>query len=228
MGYWNATCGLSDLPICIGEKVCAVIIEQMRQPARSCYSAENWCPVGPAIWGTYNGYGYLEDLQDEAAFEANLRLVQDNIIVKDMQEFKYEGVDMFFTALNDEQLFSMHEGPTHLLQLVLFKEESVAMANQNPRFTEFLQRDGISEQSPLFGAYGMRSKLLKKFAKQKADLLDVAAIDIALRTLRRSWQPTSGCGSQTEIEEDWQADWYRMVADSAKDSLLEYNFSLNY
>lgn len=82
--------------------------------------------------------------------------------------------------------------------------------------------ESLTEKSPVFGTFGMRSKLLKDFAKNEADLSDIVAIDFAYRALRRSWHPTSGCGSQCEIESKWTAEWYQMVADEAHCAHQEY------
>ena len=226
MGCWNETCALTDLPIISGEKICAVIIEHMRQDATSCYPSENWCPIGPAIWGTYNGYGSLEDVRNGKELKKQMHRVMEDthstFINQDMTPYRVPSMDELTSALREVEISCLREGSIHRLQVVFFKEKSIETAKQNPELKAFVGTESLTEKSPVFGTFGMRSKLLKDFAKNEADLSDIVAIDFAYRALRRSWHPTSGCGSQREIESKWTAEWYQMVADEAHCAHQEY------
>lgn len=216
MGCWNETCGLTNLPIFSGEKTCAVIIEELRPYNKSCLSAENWCPIGPAIWGNYSGYGYIEDIPDEEEVKAFYRQVMEKngakFVDKSMNACTFDHLDIFFRYVQEGEIYCIHDGTIHHLQVVLFSKDAVERAKKNPDLMFY--KDMKPED--IFCTYGMRSKLLRTFYDAGADLRDVVTIDLALRKLRRDWCPTSGCGSQNSIETEWLADWYEAVAEKAR------------
>ena len=216
MGCWNETCGLTNLPIFYGEKTCAVIIEELRPYNKSCLSAENWCPIGPAIWGDYSGYGYIEDIPDEEEVKSFYRQVMEKsgakFVDKSMNACTFDHLDIFFRYVQEGEIYCIHDGTIHHLQVVLFSKDAVERAKKNPdlMFCKTMKPEHI------FCTYGMCSKLLRTFYNAGADLTDVVTIDLALRKLRRNWCPTSGCGSQNSIETEWLADWYEAVAEKAR------------
>lgn len=216
MGCWNETCGLTNLPIFSGEKTCAVIIEEMRPYNKSCLSAENWCPIGPAIWGNYSGYGYIEDIPDEEESKEFYRQVMEKngakFVDKSMNACTFDHLDMFFRYVQEGEIYCVHDGTIHHLQVVLFSKDAVERAKKNPDLMFYK----TMKPEDIFCTYGMRSKLLRTFYDAGADLRDVVTIDLALRKLRRNWCPTSGCGSQNSIETEWLADWYEAVAEKAR------------
>ena len=216
MGCWNETCGLTNLPIFYGEKTCAVIIEELRPYNKSCLSAENWCPIGPAIWGNYSGYGYIEDIPDEEAVKNFYRQVMEKngakFVDKSMNACTFDHLDIFFRYVQEGEIYCIHDGTIHHLQVVLFSKDAVERAKKNPDLMFYK----TMKPEDIFCTYGMRSKLLRTFYNAGADLTDVVTIDLALRKLRRNWCPTSGCGSQNSIETEWLADWYEAVAEKAR------------
>ncbi len=216
MGCWNETCGLTNLPIFSGEKTCAVIIEEMRPYNKSCLSAENWCPIGPAIWGNYSGYGYIEDIPDEEEVKAfYLQVMEKNgakFVDKSMNACTFDHLDIFFRYVQEGEIYCIHDGTIHHLQVVLFSKDAVERAKKNPDLMFYK----TMKPEDIFCTYGMRSKLLRTFYDAGADLRNVVTIDLALRKLRRNWCPTSGCGSQNSIETEWLADWYEAVAEKAR------------
>ena len=216
MGCWNETCGLTNLPIFYGEKTCAVIIEELRPYNKSCLSAENWCPIGPAIWGNYSGYGYIEDIPDEEEVKNFYRQVMEKngakFVDKSMNACTFNHLDIFFRYVQEGEIYCIHDGTIHHLQVVLFSKDAVERAKKNPDLMFYK----TMKPEDIFCTYGMRSKLLRTFYNAGADLTDVVTIDLALRKLRRNWCPTSGCGSQNSIETEWLADWYKAVAEKAR------------
>ena len=216
MGCWNETCGLTNLPIFNGEKTCAVIIEELRPYNKSCLSAENWCPIGPAIWGNYSGYGYIEDIPDEEEVKNFYRQVMEKngakFVDKSMNACTFDHLDIFFRYVQEGEIYCIHDGTIHHLQVVLFSKDAVERAKKNPDLMFYK----TMKPEDIFCTYGMRSKLLRTFYNAGADLTDVVTIDLALRKLRRNWCPTSGCGSQNSIETEWLADWYKAVAEKAR------------
>lgn len=65
MGCWNATCGVSQLPILAGEKIRVFILEPSmhsdRSPNMTCYSTDHYTPLGIPFVAEYNDYGSVEN-----------------------------------------------------------------------------------------------------------------------------------------------------------------------
>lgn len=65
MGYWNETCTLTNLPICYGEPTVAILLEQTPNVSHQngiVYPDDIFRPVGLPLYGKYNDYGNLEDV----------------------------------------------------------------------------------------------------------------------------------------------------------------------
>lgn len=69
MGCWNETCGITQIPIQSGDPVALVLIghvgDHNRDHAGSCYINEQWSPKFLPIFGSYNDYGGLQDIQQD-------------------------------------------------------------------------------------------------------------------------------------------------------------------
>ena len=67
MGCWNGTCGVTQISINEGEP-CRVLLLQKTpgyaDPGGFCYHIGDWAPMCMPIKGKYNGYGTLEDFED--------------------------------------------------------------------------------------------------------------------------------------------------------------------
>jgi hypothetical protein len=68
MGCWNETCGITQLPIKSGDPVALVFIVNVGSRNRNhsgfCYINDEWSPKFLPIFGTYNDYGGLENIQE--------------------------------------------------------------------------------------------------------------------------------------------------------------------
>ena len=129
-----------------------------------------------------------------------------------MNACTFDHLDIFFRYVQEGEIYCIHDGTIHHLQVVLFSKDAVERAKKNPDLMFYK----TMKPEDIFCTYGMRSKLLWTFYNAGADLTDVVTIDLALRKLRRNWCPTSGCGSQNSIETEWLADWYKAVAEKAR------------
>jgi hypothetical protein len=63
MGCWNATCNISNLPICKEDKIVFIPLIQTTKNTKfnACYPTDNFVPFSFAISGKYNDYGGIED-----------------------------------------------------------------------------------------------------------------------------------------------------------------------
>ena len=98
MGCWCETCGVTQLPINAGDKVRLFVLVSEGNyrfcnngggGGGTCYSTDIWAPLGPAIQGSYDDYGSIENIIDND--DANYLL---DLIKKDWIPFKdnYEKV----------------------------------------------------------------------------------------------------------------------------------------
>jgi len=72
MGCWNATCGLSQLPIHHGDHVVGFLLEGRGNSGRNeghlgaggyCYSTDLFAPLFIPVFGKYDDYGSIEDIK---------------------------------------------------------------------------------------------------------------------------------------------------------------------
>jgi hypothetical protein len=78
MGCWNGTCGISNLPINAGDEVVAFLIgfySYNDNPSKSgyCYINDIATPLTLPIYGRYDDYGGIEDVEDTYVLEVMRR-----------------------------------------------------------------------------------------------------------------------------------------------------------
>lgn len=77
MGCWSETCGVTQLPINYRDKVRLFILVHQASPeiegGGTCYANDIWAPFAPAIQGTYNDYGGIEDIVEDNSTEIILK-----------------------------------------------------------------------------------------------------------------------------------------------------------
>lgn len=111
MGCYNATCGISNLPIKSEEKIILFVIKHKGQFARTkssgfCNTDDQFTPIAVPIHGTYNDYGGIEYIShnENLAFEY-LSSYRFKIIE---EKLKLEGLDG--TPKNLEELLNDYIG----------------------------------------------------------------------------------------------------------------------
>lgn len=111
MGSWNATCGLTSLPIISGEEVYVFpIVESYRDSF--CYSTALYNPVIIPFRAKYNDYGAGEDCSG-VALDLIVEGIRKNLIELEVGENQYhdiavkrEGfdIDTFFEVVHEKRL----------------------------------------------------------------------------------------------------------------------------
>jgi hypothetical protein len=83
MGCWNETCGITQMPICAGDPVRMFLIVENKYgdtgPALS-YNSEIWKPFGLPIKGTYDEYGRIENIEEDALSDFLLETIKEMVI----------------------------------------------------------------------------------------------------------------------------------------------------
>lgn len=69
MGCWNETCAITNLPIRAGDPVVLMFLSKVmhsteQDHAGHCYANSVWTPRALPIYGKYDDYGSLEDIQE--------------------------------------------------------------------------------------------------------------------------------------------------------------------
>ncbi len=88
MGCWNATCGLTGLPITDNDPVIAMVIQEERiRDDEPCYPWEMWSPASVIVRGLYDDYGgvHLSDVERHtlALSQDDSKMVMDKIPFED-------------------------------------------------------------------------------------------------------------------------------------------------
>lgn len=65
MKYWNETCMLTDLPIHKDENIGAVLLIKKHDMGKTCYPNDIWEPISPIMYGTYDGYGMITNIESK-------------------------------------------------------------------------------------------------------------------------------------------------------------------
>ena len=85
MGCWNETCGITQMPICAGDKVRMFFIVKNNYSDDSydvahSYTTDLWKPFGLPIKGTYDEYGRIENIEEDAMSDLLLESIREMII----------------------------------------------------------------------------------------------------------------------------------------------------
>lgn len=83
MGCWNETCGITQMPICGGDKIRMFLIveaEHWDEGGALYYSTDLWKPFGLPLKGTYDEYGRIEDIEEDALSDLLLNSLKEIIV----------------------------------------------------------------------------------------------------------------------------------------------------
>lgn len=85
MGCWNETCGLTQMPIEGGDPVRLFLLVQDSHPRskEDCvmhYSTDMWRPFGLPLKGTYDEYGRIENIEEDAMSDFLLESLKEIIV----------------------------------------------------------------------------------------------------------------------------------------------------
>lgn len=88
MGCWNETCGLTQMPICGGDKVRMFLIVEHAYPRHLSshrdvcisYGTELWRPFGLPLKGTYDEYGRIEEIEEDCMSDFLLESLREMVV----------------------------------------------------------------------------------------------------------------------------------------------------
>lgn len=153
MGCWNETCGITQMPIEGGDKVRMFLLveaEHWDEGGALYHSTDLWKPFGLPLKGTYDEYGRIENIEEDALSDLLLESLKDIIVEvpNRMGEiFKREELD-WQTAID----FLTDEGlrvtdPNHISFIT--KKLDDLLAEMKVKFPELPDNGWSSERSDL-------------------------------------------------------------------------------
>lgn len=218
MGCWNATCGISNLPIVCGERVAVFVCNVNSIDTTPSYSTTMCSPIYFHVKGEYNDYGSIENI-DENKYNNNLiRLINkkydqdfkdiesciDKISCGDIDDLFLFMVkeDLFYTLINEvgnrkpyNRNFSTrlaYLSKIKKIQKTIIKLNKMEDDNLDYIFKEIKLKE---MKNDLFFGFDKFSRISKN--KIYIDTtLEYILFQNAMEFLRKSFMPMSGCGSQ--------------------------------
>ena len=118
MGCWNGTCYISKLPIHYGENVVMILVREREFKRRgecphTCYPTDFYAPFGYPIYGKYDDYGGVEDIENAKEVLEYLKTVEIHRVRKDYDDdnkTKDEIIEITEENLDDTLNEIMHSG----------------------------------------------------------------------------------------------------------------------
>ena len=147
MKCWNETCMLTDLPIHKDENIGAVLLVKKHDMGKTCYPNDIWEPISPIMYGTYDGYGMITNIESKIQqhIMETFRFAEQNDRAKfvtcqdDFSEKQFDTVIEADTALND--ILSMAKDECLYIQMHEFSD--TLEPNTYSVSIVFLKRDFI-------------------------------------------------------------------------------------
>lgn len=160
MGCWEKTCGLSNLPISVGERVYVFVVVESPSYERktACYSDYLYSPVLIPFQSDYNDYGGGESSAG-VALPIIMEAIKEHMVEKELGENKFhdiavkrEGFDegVFFEAVHEDRLeISTEEGPSKV-KFVMMRKSIVDKILEDWEIGEF---EGFVGNQPVYKRY---------------------------------------------------------------------------
>lgn len=232
MGCWNETCMLTRLPIHGGDKAVCVIL--LNRPGRvdTCRADGSYLPVAEPIFGTYDEYGSLEDIEKpDAAADGLLRIdafrrTPDGgkatlaaIGTRDPREIiSALGHDAYFVeqSLYDGRRVDARIFPVFMSRQFYDMALDMITSGPCPDDDKFLW--AITADTH----FGTPVRKAVREGTADMDLLgQLWRLGVFMERMRIAWGPTAGSGSQSTVEKD-QIRFYQAMADAANRIMDKY------
>ena len=115
MGSWNGTCAISKLPIKSGDKIKLVVTQatgNRGEEAGFCYISEMSKPISMIINGTYNDYGGIDNIEDNAAVNLflgyfNSQKITGNIVIEGEDNKSINSIDTILEYIERDKVQGM-------------------------------------------------------------------------------------------------------------------------
>ena len=235
MGYWNETCMLTSLPIGMDEPVAALLIVQKRVSRERTEPDDLYAPITPVIHGKYDSYGSLKDVKRDTRLSKMLRDAGCMPLFEQTPD-TYESIknatigNVLKLAERQELYLEMGTGlpamrAYGMVYLVMMKERFFEHAIDSVS-QEYLPReiDAIARSARF--CHGMSAPLedaMRKDMLSNKQLRELAALRLFMRRHRKAFVPTTGAGSQTEVETKRDLEFYEAILDEAQEIYRKFN-----
>ncbi|MEX3713473.1 hypothetical protein ABFV99_13810 [Cytobacillus horneckiae] len=229
MGCWNATCGISNLPIFYGDEVVMYIIERNQIAEGNglgfSYPYEMYEPIAPPIYGRYNDYGGIEDIKnnEDTIFDHLMSIKyqidegmakRDGLVNKEPRNLEEMINDYIGRGVYRDIGFMLVRQDIH--GVLIYSMNNEIGDNLDFHMKEFCKAHDPSdfmsklllERSNGFiratRHWNRLFPLVEKYGETtdkdlKDSFIDLIMMESVLTDLREHWHVTSGAGSQTDI-----------------------------
>lgn len=202
MGCWNETCMLTDLPIYEGETVGAVLLIKKNNMGKTYYPNDMWEPISPIIYGTYNGYGEITDIDLDTQRQ-----------ILDIFRFAEQNNRAKFVTRQDE----LPEKPYHLfLESDTTLNEILGMAKDDGLYLQIRKFSDKLE----WNTYQVSIAFLKQgFIERCADLKDSIIVSDHIHQLQQNIRDK--ISSLSEVENTLQDNESKKLIHQLKISITD-------
>lgn len=223
MGCWNETCGLTQTPIRYGDDVAVyILIPRNNTRGATCHTDDFYNPFVLPIYGKYNDYGSIENIEDRPEYEAFYKLIHHYYHEKGLfecskEDQSFSNIEEFIHLVERKYIRCKHNDlHVHLVMFHKHMHDHMISFIQD-RKHDFLPKtysDILSSELDqlVFSRYGVLPpsllasstftpfdlSYLEKFQNINKDSLFFKAkmFDQAMSCLRKTWFPNTGSGSQ--------------------------------
>lgn len=176
MGCWNVTCGLTNLPIRNNDEIVQIIVKGNGKISaiHSHYANDYFSPVGLPLYGTYNDYGAIEQVEEYTSpvlASFMLGFIKDYIVEQEQGENKYHDIEVKKEGLDFEKVSAaMHKNR------LIIKDRQFILNEESPVGFDYKEVETL--MMPMFfhrKAYDafMKGKFDSWGIKERQDLVDI-------------------------------------------------------
>lgn len=219
MGCWNATCGLTQLPItpCVKVKLFILQPTYCKNLTTTSYSDDYFRPILPPLTGYYDDYGGIENVEHDSAYHLTINWLQSQPGRSGESIWDYL-IDLERCRTEETMMLVIDEIYTKVTSRLKRNEVESHILELQKSYNDWAGKEHDSLRNSVVSEYMIARLNLKGYTKsfndQVVEILGATKIkdldywiDFLLfrqymSRVRKLWIPQTGAGSQSA---DWNA-----------------------
>lgn len=206
MGFWHGTCLLSRLPIRYDDPCAALIIAQKPTGKNNTYCNGLYEPVSHIIYGKYDAYGTLKDVENADWHENDLRTNLHIHVLNynpDEPEKRLPVPENLIGLLD-----AIERGRARLSRMAIDRRLYLVLMHRD--LAKYAINTAKNNHNP------QRNNVIRTFRPSEKEE-ELGWLMSFMTTMRIAIAPTSGAGSQYELEDRAYARFYLEMLEKARD-----------
>ncbi len=221
MGCWNATCGLTQLPITSGVKVKLFILQPTycKTLTTTSYSDDYFRPLLPPLTGYYDDYGGIENVEYDSAYHLTINWLKSQPGWSGESIWDYL-IDLERCQAEERMMLVIDEVYTGITSQLKRSEVKFDILEVQQSYSNWAGKENDSIRNSVVSEYIIARLNLKGYTKlfnehvvevlgatKIKDLdywIDFLLFRQYMSRVRKLWMPQTGAGSQSA---DWDAHW---------------------